>query len=172
MFADVFDQNGQLVEYVRSSQPGHQMDFGPITLPEQVNNQEYVQLRWKYYYTGTYLDNQQGGRDMLRLDNIYVNALSLDTPDNHPKGLTPATLQVYPNPATEQAFVSFVLKKASSLKISIWDIRGKYIKTLSHDFYHSGTHTLPISLNSISPGIYFIKMQSENNLDVQKILIQ
>src|SRR5690625_7659545 len=51
-FNDVTGQDGGVIEYRRSTTEGHQQSFGPITLPADAEGQDYVQLRWKYHYTG------------------------------------------------------------------------------------------------------------------------
>jgi hypothetical protein len=63
---------GHPVEYQRRNENGHSEVIGPIALPPDVLGQPYVQLRWKYYYTGERLNPNVGQRDELRLDNIIV----------------------------------------------------------------------------------------------------
>lgn len=70
-FRDVV-QNGSVVEYVRNAQAPHEQEFDPITLPEQVANAAYLQLRWRYYHTGDIISESSGARDMLRLDDIII----------------------------------------------------------------------------------------------------
>jgi len=69
-FAAVLDANGAPVEYVRNPVVGHSQTLGPVQLPVEVNNQSYVQLRWKYYY----LTGASGPRAELRVDDILVSA--------------------------------------------------------------------------------------------------
>ena len=69
-FADVLDAKGAPVEYVRNPVAGHSQTLGPVQLPEEVNNQSYVQLRWKYYY----VTGASGPRAELRGDDILVSA--------------------------------------------------------------------------------------------------
>jgi len=77
LFRDVKSPDGQAVEYMRSETAGHEQRIGPVTLPADANNQPYVQLRWKYYYTGERLDADHGRRDMLRLDDMEVSSSEL-----------------------------------------------------------------------------------------------
>ncbi len=77
-FRDVLFPDGRVVEYVRSAVIGHQQRIGPVVLPADAENNAYVQIRWKYYYTGERLDADHGRRDMLRLDDILVTASALD----------------------------------------------------------------------------------------------
>lgn len=72
-FFDVTDSNGTPVEYLRNPLAGHAAVIGPVRLPTAAENQDLVELRWKYYYrSGT-----SGDRPELRLDNIQVTSGSL-----------------------------------------------------------------------------------------------
>jgi len=69
-FIDVLE-NGQPVEYVRNATAGHTQSFGPVALPEAINNKPYVQLRWRYHYIDT---GVSGARAQLRLDDIVITS--------------------------------------------------------------------------------------------------
>ena len=56
------------IEYVANTSAGHSQNFGPTLLPDEVNDQEVVQLRWKYYQDGS----GSGGRPRLRVGNIHI----------------------------------------------------------------------------------------------------
>jgi hypothetical protein len=69
-FSDVLDAQSNVVEYLRNAQAGHAAILGPVTLPAAVNNQPYIQLRWKYYR----ISGGSGSRAQLRVANILVVA--------------------------------------------------------------------------------------------------
>lgn len=73
-FKDFPHPDGGVVEYVRSAQAGISQTFGPHPLPAEALGQAYIQLRWKYYYTGQRLSDESGARDEIRLDNIVISA--------------------------------------------------------------------------------------------------
>ncbi len=69
-FVDVPGPGGAPVEYVRNANAGHSTSLGPVSLPAAADNQQLVELRWKYYFrSGT-----SGARAQLRLDGIEVTA--------------------------------------------------------------------------------------------------
>lgn len=68
-FQDLLNKNNQPVEYVRSALAGHYTRFEEIKLPNELMNEPYVQLLWRYYYKGQVLS---GSRAQLRLDDIKV----------------------------------------------------------------------------------------------------
>ncbi len=60
------------VEYKRTENIGVEKIFKNILLPDETANQQYVLVRWKYYYTGVRLSDVSGARDMIRLDDIEI----------------------------------------------------------------------------------------------------
>nr|HPH83772.1 T9SS type A sorting domain-containing protein [Flavobacteriales bacterium] len=76
-------------------------------------------------------------------------------------------VKIYPNPSTGY----FQLKFNSEIKsgiISVIDISGKLI--LEKQFNHSST--LNVDLTSLSKGIYFLKINTDNGIQIHKIIIQ
>ncbi len=170
-FVDLLDDEGQVVEYTRSAEDGHQQHFGPIQLPTQAANQEYLQLRWKYYFTGEQLEADHGRRDMLRLDNIEVTATGLNTTTSNTRQGA-ELLQNYPNPATQSTSISFVLPVAARVDLSLFDMYGRPVRSLAGETFSPGIHTLHISLEGLQPGFYFYRMQSGEFSQTRKMMIQ
>lgn len=69
-YLDVPDAGGNPVEYLRNAVAGHSSVIGPVTLPQTVEGQPLVELRWKYYFRSGTSD----ARAQLRLDDIQVTA--------------------------------------------------------------------------------------------------
>ncbi|MFP4191151.1 MAG: chitobiase/beta-hexosaminidase C-terminal domain-containing protein [Candidatus Hydrogenedentota bacterium] len=69
-FQDLRDDDGNPLEYIRNETPGHAQPFGPVTLPSELEDEPYVELRWKYYHIG----GDSGPRAELRLDDVVVAA--------------------------------------------------------------------------------------------------
>src|SRR5690606_4772245 len=50
-FQDILDENSQPIEYLRSATNGDSKTF-QLDLPPYLLGKEYIQLFWRYYYTG------------------------------------------------------------------------------------------------------------------------
>jgi hypothetical protein len=74
-YQDVLEAGGQPVEYAREAVAGHEQILGPVRLPPAANNQPYLSLRWRYYWTA----GASGPRSQLRLDDILVKPAGLTT---------------------------------------------------------------------------------------------
>ncbi len=56
--------------YVMNAADGHKQTFTSL-LPPACENQPYIEVRWKYYYSGT----TTGGRPEMGVDDIYVTSI-------------------------------------------------------------------------------------------------
>lgn len=89
-FTDVL-VGGQPVEYMRSATAGHNVVFGPLSLPAALLGQPYVQLLWRYYL----VSGTSGARAQLRLDDVMLSADYGDAPARYGQWLASA----FPQPA-------------------------------------------------------------------------
>jgi hypothetical protein len=76
-------------------------------------------------------------------------------------------VKIYPNPSTGNLQLKFN-SEIKSGTISVIDISGKLI--LEKQFNHSST--LNVDLTSLSKGIYFLKINSVDGIQIHKIIIQ
>ena len=91
----------------------------------------------------------------------FVTVLSLDEFEN-------GSFVFYPNPASDFVTVSLKDSSNSISTISVFDVLGKMIlQKTANDTVTTET----IDLSSVNPGIYFIEVQTENNVKVVKKLL-
>lgn len=99
--------------------------------------------------------------------NIAYNAVGI-APVSEQTG----KLTVYPNPST--GIFSFTLtesKGSKNLKLSIVNELGQVIATNEYNDTPS-TFTKQLDLSSLAKGVYFLKLQSDNDTQYNKIVIQ
>ena len=58
----------------------------------------------------------------------------------------------------------------------MYNIRGQHVKTLTNEYYSSGTHSVQWNGTdsigrSVGSGIYFYRLQSENHDAVKKMIL-
>jgi Secretion system C-terminal sorting domain len=81
-------------------------------------------------------------------------------------------VEVYPNPVSHSATVSFSLSKASHTMIEVMDINGRTLKTIANKDFSAGTHTLTFNRELFQPGIYFLRISTSQKVMTQKIVIE
>ena len=80
---------------------------------------------------------------------------------------------VYPNPAKEQVFVNCTLPVSTDVHIKIMNLFGQMV-TLPFDFNSQaiGDHTFSLHLPNLSPGIYFLKIETSISGETYKLTIR
>ncbi len=77
-------------------------------------------------------------------------------------------IQVFPNPVQDRLTIEVPAKFKGSYTLTIRTVNGTLIKSKNYAY----SSRLLVNLNSISPGVYFLHLQSESNSFTQKIIIQ
>jgi len=65
-------------------------------------------------------------------------------------------VNLYPNPLTDKATISFTLPKAGNVSINIYEISGKMIKSINTKF-SAGEQTYSVNFDNMSNGTYFLQ---------------
>ncbi|GEO07110.1 hypothetical protein AAE02nite_47740 [Adhaeribacter aerolatus] len=85
----------------------------------------------------------------------------------------PATLTVYPNPATDKATVNFSLTTAGKYTLDLYDIRGAKVKTLASGKTPANKALeVKVNVGEFAKGIYLLKLQTDQGVSSQRLLIQ
>jgi hypothetical protein len=84
--------------------------------------------------------------------------------------------QNYPNPFNGTTIIKFTISKSSFIKLKVYDILGREIITLVNKKLNSGEYQIPFSIsqfsnNQIHTGIYFYRLQTENQTQTKKLVI-
>jgi hypothetical protein len=103
----------------------------------------------------------------LRLNNAVsgVDPISPIIPDRF------RLYQNYPNPFNPVTTIRFDLAKNSNVKIRIYDILGREVRTLVNEFKPAGTYELKFDASSIASGTYFYKIEASDFVDIKKMVL-
>ena len=106
------------------------------------------------------------GRGVFRAEygvDIYVGNEEWETAEND--------LQIYPNPASDKIFVSFDLKQAQTVTVSLTDLNGRLVFKETADS-PQGKFTMEIRLQGFSKSMYLLSLQYGNKLETGKVLVE
>jgi len=70
--------------------------------------------------------------------------------------------QVYPNPASQELYVSFNLKSASNISMEIFDLSGRLVHHSTENFKQAGSHLISQNIASLTTGFYTLKLLVDN----------
>jgi hypothetical protein len=72
----------------------------------------------------------------------------------------PLSVSLYPNPVIENATIKFNLAKSEDVKIKVYNIQGKLIRTFDMSTMAAGSHTYSFDCKNISKGTYIVNVIS------------
>lgn len=78
---------------------------------------------------------------------------------------------IHPNPFNSTATIKYSLPTAQHLTASIYDISGRRVETLYDDVQSPGHQSLVWSADRIGSGVYFVQVQSENEVRSAKLVV-
>ena len=76
----------------------------------------------------------------------------------------------YPNPFNPAVKIGYHTKFNGEIDISVFNIRGKFIKTILNKFLKSGTHELNWEPKKLPSGVYLIRFESGNEVHYRQVI--
>ncbi len=77
----------------------------------------------------------------------------------------------YPNPFNPTATISYDVKNAVNVRLTIFDVLGRQVATLIDEFKAPGRYSKTFNAASWSSGIYFYKVEMGDFRDVKSMLL-
>ncbi|NJN78722.1 MAG: T9SS type A sorting domain-containing protein [Saprospiraceae bacterium] len=115
----------------------------------------------------------QQSQDTLRLllHSYYLEMLSANTTV---KVLNVQNIAIYPNPIQTTLTIEYDLVASANINIDILDVNGRIVKNLKNERQNAGNHQHleDISKNNFPNGIYFIRLQFDNQILTKKIIVK
>jgi hypothetical protein len=108
-----------------------------------------------------------------RGNNVYIDNFTISNTATGVEESAKESVQfsLFPNPVNSEATISYELKENSLVRISLYDIAGREIKTLENSTLPSGKQELKISKHLLQPGMYFIRFQAGETTFSHKMLV-
>ena len=81
-------------------------------------------------------------------------------------------LNVYPNPAVNEASVAFKLNNEAAVNVTVTDLTGKVAFSTQLGTQVAGAHTLPINTAAMAAGVYMVNVTANGAVSTQKLVIR
>ena len=134
--------------YVPSSE-----DWKTVTLTNIQPSFYTANFRYKFHFESANGNN-------IYIDNINISApgfLSISEEIKTSKGVS-----VYPNPTTHQSTIQLNGYNDENVDIKLYDMTGRAVMNIHSGLINTDNYTNSISLEALSKGLYFIKVNSDN----------
>ncbi len=130
---------------------------------EVENNTEYTYAVRARYSMGVSALSDPSTVELTAVDDNTI------TPVNN------LALQVYPNPFSSNPQISFKLSTTQNLRLDVYNTKGKAVFSQNLGIAQAGTHNTVLKSfscsNNLPAGIYFLKLQSDNQTAIKKVLM-
>jgi hypothetical protein len=107
------------------------------------------------------------------VDNVCIKGYGYvgvsNNQNNIPKEF--ALTQNYPNPFNPTTVISYALPKSSSVKLVVYDMLGREIKTLVNEFKQAGSYDVSFDASSLASGVYFYRINAGDFTDAKKMML-
>jgi endonuclease I len=103
-----------------------------------------------------------------------VSYTNLGTGFNDPSLELPTTIQLYPaypNPFNPGTMVAFRVDSTEFVELSLYDVLGRHVTQLAKGIYTPGYHTVSISGDELSSGVYMVRLTAKNAALSSKITL-
>ena len=78
-------------------------------------------------------------------------------------------LPVYPNPTTGLPVMQFTMPEPAAVSLTVFDLSGRLVFEKTEEEYNTGFHS--VTLNDLSPGVYFCRVISDDQEDMQQFVV-
>ncbi|NGP87642.1 N-acetylmuramoyl-L-alanine amidase [Fodinibius halophilus] len=77
----------------------------------------------------------------------------------------------YPNPFRETTNITFSLAEAGIVRLTVWNTMGQFVEEIARRVYSAGPHEVPWNASDYASGIYFCRIEFEDQSTVQKMVL-
>ncbi|MGP8216531.1 MAG: T9SS type A sorting domain-containing protein [Bacteroidia bacterium] len=82
------------------------------------------------------------------------------------------SMQVFPNPFNNETHVVYNLNQSQNVTIEVWDIMGQKVVDMSNGRQTEGQHEAIINKGNLQPGMYFLRLITNEGIAIQKIEVE
>ncbi|WP_165779053.1 Ig-like domain-containing protein [Rhodohalobacter barkolensis] len=99
--------------------------------------------------------------DHLEIEMIYADEVVTEN----------QLLPNYPNPFNPSTTIQYQLREQTHVMIEVYDVIGRRIQLLANETQLSGEHRVNFDGTNLSSGLYFIRFQAGNVVDIRKMTL-
>ncbi len=100
-----------------------------------------------------------------KFTSIGIQQISSEIPTKYEIG------QNYPNPFNPETKIKFAIPKNDFVKIKVYDILGKEVRTLVNDKLSAGWYEVSFNGANLSSGLYFYRIETSGMVETKKMLL-
>ncbi len=137
---------------------------------EDSYHQRGLNLTYSNYYAAS-VDTLRAGRAIRFTTTPPDNFNSAEAPLESGIPERFALHEAYPNPFNPSTLLRFDLEHSGLVSLKVYDILGRDVQTLVDGWYAAGRYSLTFNAADLPSGLYFARLVSGTNVQVQKLML-
>ena len=85
--------------------------------------------------------------------------------------LETGAINIYPNPVSNLASISYTLKEESQVSINVYNLTGSLVIDFPTHKQNTGDQMVQLNTSDLEEGLYFVKLQINNQVITKKITV-
>lgn len=143
-----------------------------LKVPGNVENSKVQSIGVSFKMMGVNI-----GKAAVYIDDIYFIKGQIPASVHDPKGNfaeIPADYKLfhnYPNPFNPETKIRYNLPRQTQVKINVYDIVGRHVKTLVDDFQDAGSYHVVFDGSHLASGVYIYALEAGPYKNVRKMIL-
>ena len=154
--------NGEMSEVIANGENKAQ-----VYIPGEISWEEVEKV-------GVVIANYSGSvstRNINLLVGKNGNSITIRDPDYADLPNSIKIYQNYPNPFNPVTNIDFELPQSAFVELSVYDITGRKVQTLTNRQYRLGSYSIPFNAQGLSSGIYFYRLKIDEEVFTKKMTL-
>ncbi|HEX7072178.1 MAG TPA: T9SS type A sorting domain-containing protein [Rhodothermales bacterium] len=102
---------------------------------------------------------------------VLLEAISTSVDDGPAGRANRATIDIFPNPASERASIAVRLADAATVDLAVFDVLGRRVASIASGPHAPGRHTYAWSATDLASGLYLVRMQTGTEFLVRPLVL-
>lgn len=81
------------------------------------------------------------------------------------------SMNLTPNPSRGKTILYYSINNEGIVNVSLYDVSGKMVEKLFNGTQKAGRHSINIENMTLSPGVYFVRMETSDNVETKTLTI-
>jgi hypothetical protein len=119
--------------------------------------------------------NNDASQDGIEYNFYYLGLIEMsktETPLSMDSFSASGSINIYPNPSAEIVNISFSLKESARVKMNIYDVNGKFVKTILNEEKSAGSFIQKWDSSSITAGLYVLEISAGDKKYSTKLVLK
>lgn len=79
---------------------------------------------------------------------------------------------IFPNPFSENTFIQFSLQNNQFVKIELYNVQGKKMKTIQEGNLEVGNHRVTLNSDGLVPSVYMLELKTDLGWSIHRLIVQ